>query len=190
METEWRRQRCDLVAKIDCSSGKRKLKGGGVGWFQVDSIEWRSNWKLRVEVSVMELRPDHPYKDPQVVTVDEKTAAAFLDLIPEHLRPKRVQTRPNAQYYSGPVFVQFVVERDIVEVVFPIPNCVHRFHRGGWGCAGGKRIDLSSGRHHCQARLVAKRPNYKSDLRRTKEGIEFVETDLAQVRVFDRVKDC
>ena len=193
METQWRRQGCELVAKVDCSSGKRTLKGGGVGWFEVGFIGWRFDWKLRVQVSVTEPKPGHPYNDPPSVRLDEKAAQALLELIPEHLRPKgpkRVRSRPNAQYYSGPVFVEFVVERDIVEVVFPIPNCIYQFHGGGWGCAEGRRIELSSGRHHCQARVEAKPPNYKSAIRRTKEGIEFVETELGQVRVIGRLEDC
>lgn len=189
MKTEWRRQGHELVAKVDCSSGKRTLKDGGIGWFEVGFIEWRFDWKPRVQVSVTEPRPGHPYNDPQVVTVDEETAANFLKLIPDDLRPQRARSRPGAQVFAGPVFVTFVVERDIVEVIFPVPDCIHPFHNGGWGCAEGKRIELSSGRHHCQALVEAKPPNYKSTLRRCNNGIEFVETESGRPRVIGRLED-
>jgi len=141
MELEWRNQRKDLLARIDCRTGKKTRKSGNLGWFEVGFIEWRLDWKLRVQVSITEIGPGYGGEEP---------------------RPVSVPTRPGAQCFHSKDFVMVIVENDIVEIIFPIPDCINPFSKRGWGCAEGGAIHLSTGKHHCQARVEAKPPSNNS----------------------------
>ena len=125
--------------------------------------EWRLDWKLRLSVSITEPRASYGYPQPT---------------------PKPVRHRPHCRSFwgNGEVGTEFLVENDIVEVIFPIPDCIGPLKKS-WGAVNGGPILLSSGIHHCQAQILAMPPKYNSSLKRNNDGIEFVETDLGKERI-------
>jgi len=92
--------------------------------------------------------------------------------------------------FFGPEKVKFTVEGDVLEIVFPMPDCVFPFQKTtAWGWSEGCPIRLSLGDHHCQARLIAKPTKPNCHLRREGEFLEFVETRLSKPRDEKRLKD-
>jgi hypothetical protein len=49
MEIAWRPHGQDLVATLDCRTGKHPLKSGVNGWYEVDTCDWLCGWKFRTE---------------------------------------------------------------------------------------------------------------------------------------------
>ncbi len=154
MDIAWRKQGQELVAKMDCRTGRRRLQSGRQGWYQVAELQWLYNWKVRVQVSVTEYGVAEPL-------------------------PREGQTRDRQELMSpwGPGNVRFLVEDDVLEIIFPA-DCIYPFKsKKAWGWSEGCPIPLSTGKHHCQALLIAKPPRQLNCyLRINGDFLEFVES--------------
>lgn len=138
-----------------------------MGWYQVAELQWLYNWKVRAQVSVTVAGPDYKMGKPF---------------------PQEDRLRPGAQVFFGPEKVRFTVEGDVLEIVFPMPDCICRMRRA-WGCSAGCPVRLGVVDHHCQATLIAKPPKPHCHLRREGKFLEFVETRLGMPRVQGRLEN-
>jgi len=171
LETRWQKQRKYLVGSVDCSDGPTKLKGGGVGWYEVAVQEWLCDWKLRLCISITHPKPGYPYPPSA---------------------GKLVPSRPGARCFSSDNdWLDVIVENEIVEVWFPVPDCIQPFQKSpSFGCSGGATIALGTGIYHCQARLIAQNSDHKATLRRAGRTLEFIRTDLGRTTVVGAIENC
>ena len=155
MRTEWQNQKKEFVAKMNCSGPPGKLERGSVGWFEVAPFDdWRFDWKLKIQCSVTVPKPGYGYGRPTGWRLRSRAEAS--------------EFHPMSGDYGT-----FIIEKDIVEIVFSIPDCIRPFQKRGWGCALGGPILIKEALYHCAARLEAKGPPDGS-LKRNENGIDFL----------------
>ncbi len=152
----WKNQSRCLSACISTTGGPGRLRNGSIGWYEVDLVPWLLGWNLRVQASITKPGDGYGYPRPIPHEVPHRRAAV---LFPS-------QTTDLARY---------VVEGDVVEIEYLIPDCISRFHDSpGWGCSAGGPIMRYDEMYHCQALLIAKKPDDQSELRREERELVFV----------------
>jgi hypothetical protein len=144
----------NLRCLLDCSRGKKTLKGGRLGWYHAAEISWRYSWKLRAQVSVTEIDEDYAYPTTAGTPMEGSLTARGFS--------------------SSDESVHLIVDRHSVDIEFDIPDCIGQFRKSGaFGCAAGGPIRLPSGNHHLQALLVSKSANSSAFIKREGLLLEF-----------------
>ncbi len=127
-----------------------------------------------------------------LLSVGPKAAAfaVFLRVFLSGLAPaEEVPGRPEAREfsaYNGELLL--IVEKNVIEVVFFIPDCL-RMMKKAHGCSDGGEVGLSCGTFHVQAMLYAKTRDYQCQLRRKGQVLEFLRTRLGQQSVVGSLQD-
>jgi len=167
MDIAWHKQGKYLVASVDCRG--EPSHSGGTGWYQVGVQEWICNWKLRLEISVTQPKPG--------------CQCAVPAGSPARDRPGAWRFLPD-----NDSFLDVIVDNDIVEVWFPVPDCIQPLKKT-FGCAGGTTIALAGGSYRCQARLITKAPDFTAYLRRAGPTLEFIQTNAGHTNVIGVIEN-
>jgi hypothetical protein len=88
----------------------------------------------------------------------------------------------HGHYHSTPT----VLEGDIVQLFYPLPDFIWPLKRSGWGGADGGPITIRSVLYHCQAQLRARDPGDGAYLERVENELIF---RGREGRLWDVIKD-